>query len=187
MSLDRRRKGGRRSARKSDPTVSKSSSDREPFERESDASEAASDYSPSSESSDDDFLPSSRTSGASQKQKGKSGNKQSTVSEAKGCNDAEVAGDDGEVGQIEKKNTRKGVTKQKKEEKRLETTAELFRLFDVKGNGIVTVDDVERLADECGLDINREAVQNMVRQYDTTNTNVLLLEDFQRIATDVKL
>ena len=74
-----------------------------------------------------------------------------------------------------------------KDARRLEKLKMLFKTFDRRGKSFVTVDDVERVVDDYGMDLSRADIRKMVQVYDSTDSSVLWFQDFEKIAEDVKL
>lgn len=172
-----------RSKGRNTSTRSKKQTESNGVERlDDDYDSSSTEYSPDSENSDEDFIPMTpKTKASSSKLRSKALSQKNASSPSR---------EDGSSVEESPANRRKGRSKGSlkatKQEKRAETVEMLFGLFDTDKNGVVTLDDVERMVDECGMDLSHDAVQKMVRHY-SDSSNVLLLEDFVAIAEDVKL
>lgn len=73
----------------------------------------------------------------------------------------------------------------KVEQKRTATDA--FALFDSSGKGVVTIEDVQRVASELGESFKIAELEEMVNEVDRSGVGLLTTEDFQRIVAKAGL
>lgn len=63
----------------------------------------------------------------------------------------------------------------------MEECRRAFKLFDVEGRGIITVEDLRRVMDDLGQAIEEQELQSMIREFDSEGKGGINEDEFIKI------